>query len=174
MKTVRLFGLGNVLSGDDALGPFVIKILDAAYEFPAEVFLADIGTPGLAMSDFLLGGDMVILVDAVRGEGHPGEVLTYRGEEVYRRLSPERIGSHEPALAEAFFAVNLRNCSPVDIVLIGVVPLRVEAGIGLSTPVRAAAHKAAVAVIEELAHLGVEVKPKMAPGEPDLWWERGL
>ena len=172
MKTVRVLGLGNVLGGDDALGPFVLKVLDASYDFPPEVCLVEIGTPGLALSSFLPGGEVLILVDAVRGEGQPGELLTYRGEEVLKRISRERIESHEPALEHALFAANLQGGSPVDILLIGVVPLRVEAGIGLSAPVRAAADRAVVAVIGELARLGIEVKPKSVPDEPDLWWER--
>ena len=44
---VRVLGLGNVLMGDDALGPWVVHHLVSTYDFPPEVAVVDVGTPGL-------------------------------------------------------------------------------------------------------------------------------
>ena len=42
-----VLGLGNVLMGDDALGPWVIQHLLTQWEVPPSVRVQDLGTPGL-------------------------------------------------------------------------------------------------------------------------------
>ena len=81
---VRVIGLGNVLMGDDGFGPYVIKTLEALYEFPADVSLIDAGTPGLDLSPFLMNADVVILADVVRASGEAGSVGTYGREDLMR------------------------------------------------------------------------------------------
>jgi hydrogenase maturation protease len=74
---VLLAGIGNVLTGDDALGPYVIKLLEASYEFPEEVTVVDAGTPGMDLIMFLENRECALIVDAVRAKGTPGEVRRY-------------------------------------------------------------------------------------------------
>jgi hydrogenase maturation protease len=45
-RRIGVLGVGNVLMGDDGIGPFVLKILESRYEFPPNVVLHDLGTPG--------------------------------------------------------------------------------------------------------------------------------
>ena len=56
-------GLGNVLSQDDGLGPFVIETLLAGWEFDENVQVLDLGTPGLQLSPYLEGQDALIVFD---------------------------------------------------------------------------------------------------------------
>ena len=49
MGQVSIIGLGNVLMGDDGLGPTAVMQLAAEYDFPEEVKLLDLGTPGLSL-----------------------------------------------------------------------------------------------------------------------------
>ena len=44
MKSILIGGIGNVLLGDDGLGPYVIRLLESQYEFSDEIELADLGT----------------------------------------------------------------------------------------------------------------------------------
>ena len=41
MKEVLIGGIGNVLLGDDGVGPFVLQILASRYEFEGGVELID-------------------------------------------------------------------------------------------------------------------------------------
>ncbi len=41
---IGVLGVGNILMGDDGIGPFVVRILEARYEFPPNVVLHDLGT----------------------------------------------------------------------------------------------------------------------------------
>ncbi|HNX50942.1 MAG TPA: hydrogenase maturation protease, partial [Thermoanaerobaculaceae bacterium] len=79
---IAVVGLGNVLMGDDALGPTVIRILEAGFDFAPAVTVLDLGTPGLDLTPYLSGRDSVIIVDTVNATGQPGEVRTYQREEL--------------------------------------------------------------------------------------------
>ncbi len=51
---IRVLGVGNALMSDDGLGPYVVRVLEAFYEFPADVEVIDVGTPGLDLTPYLL------------------------------------------------------------------------------------------------------------------------
>lgn len=68
---VAVLGLGNVLMGDDALGPYAVRLLEARYELPGRVPVLDIGTPGLDLVPYFEGVDALVLVDTVRSEAPP-------------------------------------------------------------------------------------------------------
>jgi hydrogenase maturation protease len=46
-QLIGVLGVGNVLMGDVGIGPFVVKILESRSEFPSNVELHHLGTPGL-------------------------------------------------------------------------------------------------------------------------------
>jgi hydrogenase maturation protease len=52
VKKVLIARIGNVLLGDDGVGPFAIKVLEAEYNFQDNVEIADLGTPGFAAVPF--------------------------------------------------------------------------------------------------------------------------
>ena len=68
MKRVLIAGIGNVLLGDDGLGPYVLHQLEAAYTFEEGVKLEDLGTPALDFIDHLAGLDALIVVDSVAND----------------------------------------------------------------------------------------------------------
>src|SRR6266508_490834 len=69
---IRVLGIGNVLMGDDGFGPYVVEALGARYEFPDNVSVIDVGTPGLDLAPFLIGADAIIVIDTVRSDGEAG------------------------------------------------------------------------------------------------------
>ena len=66
MNKILIAGIGNVLLGDDGIGPYAIEVLKSEYDFPENVELADLGTPGLDLPIHLAGADAVILVDCAK------------------------------------------------------------------------------------------------------------
>jgi hydrogenase maturation protease len=64
-KRVLIGGIGNVLLGDDAVGPYVIRLLESEYAFGDDVEIADLGTPALDLTHRLAGLHAAILVDCV-------------------------------------------------------------------------------------------------------------
>ena len=61
---------------------------------------------------------------------------------------------------------------PAEIRLVGVVPEDTGAGGELSQTLLEALPHIESAVLAELERLGVRVRPRRVPGEPDLWWKR--
>jgi hydrogenase maturation protease len=169
---IGLLGIGNVLMGDDALGPYVVKLLDAGWELPAGVEVAELGTPGADLSLHLEGLDAAVVVDTVKLPGEPGEIRLLGKAQLLSKRPLLPASPHEPGLREALFALEFTGGAPPDVRLVGVIPASVELGVGLSPRVRAALPGALDAVLRELAALGAAATPRAEPRAPDLWWER--
>ena len=167
---IAIFGIGNVLAHDDAVGPSVARLLDAGWEFPAEVVVEDLGTPALELPTHLSGYDQVIIVDAVAADAPAGSVRVYRREEILRHPPGLRLSPHDPALKETLMILDLIGQGPADIILVGIVAGITDMGIGLSDEVRASLPAAVAAVIAELARMGVDAVRRSQPRDADLWW----
>lgn len=169
---VAVIGIGNVLAGDDAVGPHVVRVLEARFELPDGVQVIDAGTPGYDLTAFLADQDAAILVDAVRTGGPAGELRTFAKAELLEKRPILAVSPHEPGVREALLNAEFMGVTPPVVRLVGVVPSATATGIALSPPVRAAVPGAVDAVVRELAALGVALAPRREPREPDLWWEK--
>jgi hydrogenase maturation protease len=171
---VRVLGLGNVLMGDDALGPWVIEELLARWEFPEEVSVVDIGTPGLDLTPYLADARAVLLVDTVHSDASPGTLRIYPLEALLRMAPQPRMSPHDPGLTEALLALSLAGSAPKDVTLVGVVPGSVGMGVGLSPALRAAVYVAAQEVVSRLQALGLAPSPRPAATAAVPWWEAAV
>ena len=169
---MAVVGLGNVLMGDDAFGPYVIRVLQAGYAFPPEVEVQDLGTPGLDLTAYLTGLTALILVDTVKSPDEAGELRTYRRPDILRHAPQPRLSPHDPSLKEALLMAGLAGGGPEEVLLVGVVPGRITTAVGLSAEVRAAVEPAVAAVRVELDRLGLPARALQPPAPPDVWWER--
>jgi hydrogenase maturation protease len=168
--TIAVFGLGNVLLGDDAVGPFVVELLRARYELPDGVAVADLGTPGLGLPVYLSEAEAVVLVDAVSATGEPGELRLYRRDDLDRVPPKPRVSPHDPAVQEALWLADLAGSGPRDLLLVGVIPECMTLGAGLSERVRRACEPALEAVLAELMRLGAPVTARRTPHPLNIWW----
>jgi hydrogenase maturation protease len=171
---VRVLGLGNVLMGDDAVGPWVVEELAAKWEFPEEVEVVDVGTPGLDLVPYLADADTVLIVDTVKSDGPPGRIRVYEREQLFARPVQPRLSPHDPGLGETLFTLTLAGSAPRDVALVGIVPSIVNTQIGLSPPVRAAVPRAAAVVIEQLTRLGFPPRQRQNALETAPWWEESV
>ena len=169
-RGVTVVGLGNVLMGDDGLGPTVVRTLEAGFDFPPEVTVLDLGTPGLDLTPYLAGRDAVIIVDTVNATGQPGELRTYRRDELLAHAPGPRVSPHDPGLKEALLTLEFAQDAPREVLLVGIIPASVDRGTELSAAVATAIGPAVAAVLGELDRLGAPAVRKADPVEPDLWW----
>lgn len=169
---IRVLGLGNVLMGDDGIGPYVIEALSAAYRFPAGVSLLDLGTPGLDLAPFLLGADAVVVIDSVLSEGTPGSLRQYRRDAILAHAPRHRLGPHDPGFKQTLLTLDFAGCAPKEVLLVGIVPQGTEQGAGLSPAVQEAVPLAVAAVVTELRRLGSDPVALPSPGVVSPWWER--
>ena len=170
MKKVLIGGIGNVLLGDDGVGPYVARLLAAHYEFEDGVEVADLGTPALDLIDQLTANDAVILIDSVSTDADPGTVQLYRKEDIMRVRPAVRMDPHSPALVDALLSAELFGVAPADVLLVGIAGGSYEAGCSLSKPVKASLDKVIAEVLRELERLGVEYRRREHPAEHGIWW----
>jgi hydrogenase maturation protease len=170
VKRVAVYGIGNVLVGDDAVGPTVINQLDALWEFPEGVVIEDLGTPSLDLAGRLLGLDVVIFVDAVSAKDAPGTIRVYDRDQILKHPPGLRLSPHDPSLKETLLTVEFLGDGPKTIILVGIVPKTTE-GFGLSSEVEAAVPRAIAAVFAQLDAFGIAPSPRGEPRPTKPWWQ---
>lgn len=169
-QRIGVLGVGNVLMGDDGIGPFVVETLHSLYEFPSNVALQDLGTPGLGITCFFADYDAVILIDAVSAKAQPGNVCLYRKDQLVRVPIPQRVSPHDPALVESLLFAELSGTCPKEVVLVGVVPKTTELSCSLSDEVKTSVAPVISTVLAELRRLGVRASLRKQAKEPSIWW----
>ena len=144
---ILIAGVGNELRKDDGFGPAVIRELNAASA--GSMLEADIIDFGQRLYDILLRMkeyEVVIIVDAVEGEGKPGDIYIVRPEDLCK-TGTKSLELHNADLKELIALAEGIGCLPEDIYVIGCHPEDVSWGVGL-TP--AVAEK--IRVVVDLIH----------------------
>jgi len=170
MKTALIGGIGNVLLGDDGIGPYVVRLLEAKYSFGENVEVADLGTPALDLTHQIVGLHSLILVDSVANDDRPGTIVLYRKEDIVREAPAQRLDPHSPALSECLMTAEMLGASPEHVLLVGIVGECYEPGSPLSEFVRQSVGHAIEAILQELERLGFNFQKRMLPHEPAIWW----
>jgi hydrogenase maturation protease len=170
MKRILIAGIGNVLLGDDGVGPYVVRLLESSYSFAEGVEVQDLGTPALDFIDHIAGLDALIVIDSVENRQAPGTITLYRKEDLARYKPSIRMDTHSPAITESLLAAEVFfGISPKDILLIGISGGCYDAGCILSAPVTRALAPAMQAVLAELDRLSVAHQTKAAANS-GIWW----
>ncbi len=170
-----MLGMGNVLLGDDGIGPLVVETFRCGYDCGLGVEVTDLGTPGLDLSPYLHGKDLVLLIDAVKSDEPAGSVSTY-GESDFAPTTDEhvrvssRLTGHDPGLWESLAHLRLIACAPAELLIIGVVPASSNFGEPMSAAVLGALDSALRIIVQLLAARGVPCIPRVPPLQKHLWW----
>jgi hydrogenase maturation protease len=170
MKSALIAGIGNILLGDDGVGPYALRLLESQYDFDDDVALADLGTPALDLTHQIVGLHALILIDSVTGDKEPGNIVLYRKEDILKIAPAQRMDPHSPALSECLMTADMLGKSPEHVLLVGIVGECYEPGEPLSPSVKQAIEPAIEAVLHELQRLGYPFHRKSAPTVPDMWW----
>jgi hydrogenase maturation protease len=170
--SVAVIGLGNVLLGDDAIGPLVILHLQSRFEFGPEVQVHDLGTPGLNLQPFLHGVTTLIVIDAIRSRQPPGTVMVLDREAFLAHPPPPRVSPHDPGLQEAIHLAELAGGRPLSLHFVGVSVAHTEAEQPMSAPVEAAVEPAMAEVRRALSDLGVCCRERADAVDVRPWWRR--
>ena len=158
---VLVLGLGNVLLGDDGVGPLALERLERKYCVPPEVRLAEGGTLGLALLDEIAGARHLILVDAVATEEPPGTLVRLDGEAVMDAVR-DRLSVHQVGVADLLDAARLIGRYPASVVLLGLVPAHIGLSVTRTRAVEDALAELVAAVVGEVETHGY-VLARQAP-----------
>lgn len=171
---IRVIGLGNVFMSDDGFGPYVVRVLEALYEFPQHVQVIDAGTPGLDLTPCLIDADVLVLVDTVTADGCAGDLHQFRLTDVLQGSPMARLSPHDPGVKEALLNMAAAGMGPKHVLLLGVVPEWIATGVDLSPAVRGALSPVIGMIVSELERHGVRPVRRREARQPDTWWERGV
>ncbi len=134
MQNILVLGIGNILLSDEGAGVRAVEYLSAHYEMPPQLTLVDGGTMGLEILPFLEDKDCLIIVDAAATGKAPGYVslneLSDAGVFFRNKISPHQLG-----LSEVLGAATLTGCLPGKIILLGIEPGKLDAGLEFSDEV---------------------------------------
>lgn len=132
-----VIGCGNILRGDDAVGPVLVRHL---YErgVPEGVRLVDGGTAGMDVAFGMRGASRVVIVDAARTGAAPGTVYRVPAHELESLPPIDGLHTHNFRWDHAlsFSTWLLGPLRPTDVTVFLVEADRFEPGAALSEPVR--------------------------------------
>jgi hydrogenase maturation protease len=168
---IVIAGIGNVLLGDDGLGPYAIEQLAAQYDFGPEVELVDAGTPALDFSLYFADADLLILVDAIKSSAPAGTLLRYSRDEILRQSAPLRVDAHSPALGHALLFGDFADASPKEVWLVGAAMGNTEPGTQLTDAVRASIPELVERIAAMVREQGVAAVRLARPRAARIWWE---
>ncbi len=170
MNRVLIAGVGNVLLGDDGVGPYVACLLQSRYSFPENMRVEDLGTPGLDLVVHLSEADTILIVDCVDDNKPAGTITVYQRQDIVRQGASLRIDGHSPALTGSLMIAEFAGERKKQIALIGISG-KPSDGVGLSPSVRAAIEPAIEAVLGQLRAWGIPHEHKRTVLPPAIWWE---
>ncbi len=150
--SLLVLAVGNELSGDDGLGVHALRALhlpENLAALPPDVELVEGGTAGLALLPAISGARALVIIDAVDVGAEPGSVHVLSGSDLYANLV--RLSVHQVGTSDLLAAARLAGMLPERVVLVGVQPATIAAGLDLS-PAVAAALPAVVEAVRDRCH----------------------
>jgi len=149
-----IIGCGNLLRGDDAVGPILVRQL-LEHDLPAQVRLADGGTAGMDVAFAMRGTQRVIIVDACQTGDPPGTLYKVPGD-VLENLPPVT-GLHMHAFrwdhALAFGRWLLKDEYPQEVIVYLVEVASLTYGEPLSPFVQGALEKLITILLQEIGEI---------------------
>ena len=158
-QQIMILGAGNILFTDEGFGVRVMEALEERYTFPDNVRLVDGGVLGLNLLGIISEADRLIVIDAVRNRGNPGDFYRLEGNAIPERIRAKN-SLHQVDLLEALTLCQALDKVP-ETVILGVEPedidtLSIEMTPAISGKVEPMIEK----VLDELRQMNVAVTPK--------------
>jgi hydrogenase maturation protease len=167
-KKVMILGIGNLLFTDEGFGVRVIQRLMEEYEFTPAVTLVDGGVLGLNLLGVISEADELIVVDAIRNRGTPGDLYRLEGEAIPERIRAKN-SLHQVDFLEALTLCKALDKAPPNTVILGVEPSDIETlGIELTPLLRNKIFPVIEMVFAELNRLNIsyQKRKRYVPCDP--------
>ena len=156
---IMVLGIGCILYSDEGFGVRVVEKMQQLYEFPENVLLVDGGVLGINLLGVISKPDHLIVVDAIRNHGKPGDLYRLEGTEI-----PERIRAKN-SLHQVDFLEALTLCQALEkvpkTVILGVEPEDIETlSTELTPTIQSRVDPVIARVLDELNRLGGSYWPR--------------
>ena len=165
---IMILGVGCILFADEGFGVRVIEKLEERYTFPDNVSVVDGGVLGVNLLGVISQADQLIVVDAIRNQGEPGDLYRLSGDQIPQRIRAKN-SIHQVDFLEALTLCQALDKVP-ETVIVGIEPLDIETLSIDLTPVTASKVDTMInMVLAELDRLETPYekrKQKHVPGNP--------
>ena len=161
---ILILGIGNILFGDEGIGPHLANLIDEKYEFKSEKHTVDIidgGTLAQRLIPIITDYDHVLLIDCVSAiDGDIGDVFSFDFTDV-----PEFItwngSAHEVEMLQTLQMIEMLGDLP-PVKIIGVVPYVIgeDSTFSMTQEVLTASLTMEDAIIKYIESFGVETSIK--------------
>ncbi len=128
-----VLGIGNELMQDDGAGVFAARLL-MQEQLPEDVRVVDGGIAGLDLLFEFEGFERAVIIDAADMGKEPGDVLTFKPDEVSVELLERIAWLHQVSLVEVLELGKALGPLP-DVTVVGIQPKVVASGTELSPEV---------------------------------------
>lgn len=135
---IKVIGFGNKFLSDDGIGPVIIEKLEKSRLLKEKnIELADLGTSGTDLIFHIKECPRIIIIDALDAGQDPGKVIRIKEKDI-EHFCNEGILSlslHDLNLADILKLARAMKLK-TDITIIGIKPLNIELGEGLSPEIQ--------------------------------------
>lgn len=150
---IMVLGVGCILYSDEGFGVRLVEKMQREYEFSEDVLLVDGGVLGVNLLGVISKPKHLVVVDAIRNKGNPGDLYRLEGDAI-----PERIRAKN-SLHQVDFLEALTLCQALDhvpeTVIIGIEPADIETqSIELTETTRSRLDDVMHMVLAEIERLG--------------------
>lgn len=165
-----IVGVGNPLLGDEAIGPHIVENL-RQIAMPADVRILDCGCDLLNLASYIDRPQRIIVIDAIRAGGKPGQIHTFDFDEL-EAIQTRRYSAHQLQIVDALRLLkqaypSLTHCK---ITVMGIEPRALGLSTELSEEVRENIANLTRLVFEEVSLPSVDRQgagPKMTDPKAD-------
>ncbi len=149
-----VLGVGNLLLRDEGVGIHVVKAL-AGHQFPPDVEVIDGATAGCDLLPLISGAERVVIVDALQGGEPPGAVYRLTPQDFEQEPQGVSVSLHDIRIMDVLRMLELMEGHLPPVVIVGVEPGKIEAGLELTPEVAASLPFILELVIKEIQESGV-------------------
>jgi hydrogenase maturation protease len=131
---LKVIGLGNLMRGDDGIGPTVISNLEKSNQSKL-CTLVDAGVDAFTVLEHLIQSDPILIIDCMKMGKKPGEIRIFKLNQVNISKLDSVISLHGYGFAEIFKMAQALGSHPNG-TLIGIEPKTIEFNKKLSREVK--------------------------------------
>jgi len=133
---VLVLGIGDPLQADEDIGLALLELLRPEFADDPRVELVDGGTQGMLLVGLLEKRRALLVLDAMRCGGRPGQVHMTRTAD--HTFAQRGFGAPGANAAELLASARRLHVLPEEVVLVGIEPKEIRTRLGLSPVVRRA------------------------------------
>jgi len=158
-SSLAVLGVGNILERDDGIAVYAAVFLQENFIFDPPVTIVNGGVEGINLLNFFTEHDRILILDALDLDDTPGSIYHIPSHEL-TGCGINSGGAHEVGVLQCIDMLELMGKPLPDSSVLGIVPERVEVGIGLTATLAARFDDYVATAVSALQREGIAVNKK--------------